>query len=391
MTNLLLFATFQQILSKILYILVAVLILLFMITIHELGHYTAGSLLGFKINEFAIGFGPKLYSRKKKNGQVFSVRAVPLGGFCAFEGEDEDSDNKEAFNNQKPWKRLIVLFAGAFFNFISAVLIAVIAFSAIGEPVLTVNKIYESSPNYANQTIEEGDILYAVDGKKVYLAAEYSEMIANAGETLEITVFRPKPGVIVKTFTPEYGEFLDFTLEKGDITARVWDEEKQDYVINTFHGIGILSQYYGRIDPAEPDVFAEIYKIRYTFGQSLGRSLPYCLRVGTVVLKTLGKLVTGKIALDSVGGPITTIDVVSQVAASDFANIFYLIMMISVNLAVFNLLPIPALDGSRMVFVLVEWIRGKPVNRKVEGIVHLVGFVFLMVFVVLIDVLKWFI
>ncbi len=391
MINLLLFATFSQIMSKILYILIALVILMFMITIHELGHYTAGTLLGFKINEFAIGFGPKIFSRtNKKNGQVFSIRALPLGGACAFEGEDEENPSSEAFNNQKPWKRLIVLFAGAFFNFLSAVLIAVIAFSAIGEPVLTISNIYESSPNYNNGTIEEGDILYAVDGTKVYLTNEYADMISSAGETLQITVFRPDEGVIVKYFSDEYGEFLTFTVNKGDITAQMFNEQTQTYEDYVFHGIGIQTQYYGYIDPSNPDVYAQIYKVKYTFGQSLGRALPYCFRVGTVILKTLGKLITGGIGLDSVGGPITTIDMMSQVAANDFANVFYLIMMISVNLAVFNLLPLPALDGARMVFVIVEWIRGKPVNRKIEAIIHFVGLAALLVFVILIDILHWF-
>ena len=110
-----------------LYILLALVILLVMITVHEFGHYCAGKILGFKINEFAIGFGPKLYSRTKKDGEVFSIRALPLGGFCAFEGEDEDGkSNPQAMNNQPAWKRLIVLLSGVGFNFLFGVLTAAI-------------------------------------------------------------------------------------------------------------------------------------------------------------------------------------------------------------------------------------------------------------------------
>ena len=130
---------FASVMSTVGRVLLAFVILMFMVLIHETGHFTAGKLLGFKINEFAIGMGPKIFSHTKKNGEVVSLRMLPLGGFCAFEGENEDgSENPASFNNQKPWKRLIVLFAGAFFNFVSAVLIAIIAFSCYGDNVAVV-------------------------------------------------------------------------------------------------------------------------------------------------------------------------------------------------------------------------------------------------------------
>ena len=110
------------------YILVAILALLLMVMIHEFGHYIAGKMLGFKINEFSVGFGPKIFQKKKKNGEVFSLRTIPLGGYCAFDGEDEKSDSPTAFNNQKAWKRLIVLFMGAFFNFLSAIIFSSASF-----------------------------------------------------------------------------------------------------------------------------------------------------------------------------------------------------------------------------------------------------------------------
>ena len=110
--------------ENIFYIFIAFIILMFMITVHEAGHYVAGRVLGFKINEFAIGMGPKLLSKTLKDGQVFSLRAIPLGGYCAFEGEEQESDNEKSFMKQKPWKRLIVLFFGAFFNFLSAIITA---------------------------------------------------------------------------------------------------------------------------------------------------------------------------------------------------------------------------------------------------------------------------
>ena len=130
MTSLLL--SISSVLNYILYIIIALLILMFLVMVHELGHYTAGKILGFKIDEFSIGFGPKLFQKKKKNGELFTIRAVPLGGYCAFDGEDTDSASSTAFNNQKPWKRLIVLVSGVLFNFLIAVVFAFILLTCVG-------------------------------------------------------------------------------------------------------------------------------------------------------------------------------------------------------------------------------------------------------------------
>ena len=125
--------TFAGVMEWIGYVLLALIALMIMIIIHELGHYTAGKLLGFEIKEFGIGFGPAIYKHKFNNGEILSVRPIPLGGFCSFLGEDEDNINPKAFNNQKPWKRIIVLFSGVFFNFLSAIVLLSIFFSCFGK------------------------------------------------------------------------------------------------------------------------------------------------------------------------------------------------------------------------------------------------------------------
>lgn len=114
------------------YVVLAIVVLLIMITVHEFGHYVAGKAFGFGIEEFAIGFGPKLYSRTRKSGEIFSVRALPIGGFCAFKGEDEDDEDPKAFNNRKPWQRIIVLVAGALMNYLLALLLIFVLFGAYG-------------------------------------------------------------------------------------------------------------------------------------------------------------------------------------------------------------------------------------------------------------------
>lgn len=350
-------------LNNIFYILIALVILMFMITVHELGHYIAGRILGFKINEFAIGMGPKIFSKKLKNDQIFSLRCLPLGGFCAFEGEDEDNPSPAAFNNQKPWKRLIVLFSGAFMNFISAVLIVIIAFSCFGDYLPYIHDIYpkESIEQSSENSLQVGDTILEINGKPVLLNVDITKMIQQAGNTSDILVLRNGEKKLLSG------------VEKGKYTV-----ESEDGTVKEYFGWGVSVAYGGN------------ERTRFTFGEALQRSLPYCFRTAGYVLETLGGLVTGLIGLDQIGGPITTIDIASQVARSGFANILMLITLISVNLAVFNLLPIPALDGSKMIFVIIEWIRGKPVNRTVEAYIHFAGLILLFGFVILVDVMKLF-
>ena len=131
----------SSVFTYILYIVIALIVLLFLVMVHEFGHYTAGKLLGFKIEEFSIGFGPKIFQRKKKNGELFTLRAIPLGGYCAFDGEDLDSNSPTAFNNQKPWKRLIVLISGVVFNFLSAVIFSFILLTTIGYEKVEVKRV----------------------------------------------------------------------------------------------------------------------------------------------------------------------------------------------------------------------------------------------------------
>ena len=367
-------ATFGSVMNSILYIFIALLILMFMITVHELGHYVAGKILKFKINEFSIGMGPKLFSRKnKKTDEVFSIRLIPLGGYCAFEGEDEEKVTEFAFNNQKPWKRLIVLFSGAFLNFVSAVIIVIIAFSIFGNTLPQVDvsleqhsiaevegiQVIETSPN----KFEKGDIILEVDGKPLYLSVDISKRIDRAPESCSVKVLRN-------------GEEIVLT----DIRKSNYYYTDDSGVVKTGYGWGISMSLGG----------PEVPKVDYSFGQALAKSVPYCLRTAGFVLETLGQLITGVLGIDQIGGPITTIDITSQVVQTGIGNVLMLITLISVNLAVFNLLPIPALDGSRMVFVVIELIAGKPVNRKVEGIIHLVGIILLFTFVILVDLLRLF-
>lgn len=424
---------FASVMQTVLHIVLAFVVLMFMILIHETGHYAAGKLLKFQINEFSIGMGPKIFSKTKKNGEIFSLRLLPLGGFCAFEGESEDKDNPKAFNNQKPWKRLIVLFSGAFFNFISAIIIAIIAFSCYGDTVAVVGKVYDYAPA-VNRELQADDIIYKVNGKRVFVlddigrymntkemtftvlrktdenGKEVYKEVEIAGVRRENYVSTILTSVDVDLYSGERklqkndtvyklngvllsksGDFaLALSQSQGDtciITVVGSDRNEYDYTVDK--SLFTQNKLVTEASPYSGVGMSVSYaKHKFGFGESFVRSFPYCGEVGMLVLRTLGGLFTGAVGIEEVGGPITTISMTSQVVATGFGNVMTLIVLISVNLAVFNLLPVPALDGCQMVFVIIEWIAGKPINRKVQGYINGIGLIVLIVLMILIDILK---
>jgi regulator of sigma E protease len=185
-------ASFGEIASYVGYILLAILILLVMITVHELGHYLAGKIFKFGIEEFAIGFGPKIISKKKKNGELISLRAIPLGGFCSFKGEDQDDSDPSAFNNKKPWQRIIVLISGALMNYITAVLVIVLMFSIYGGNAILVKDIAVDQSIPSEYCFESKDVILKANGKNVYMITDLMSAIEgkDAGELVDFTVIR---------------------------------------------------------------------------------------------------------------------------------------------------------------------------------------------------------
>lgn len=369
----------------ILYVLLAIIILLVMIVIHELGHYLAGKILKFKINEFSVGFGPKLLQRtSKKTGEKFTLRAIPLGGYCAFEDEDGLAQDKTAeavapidpfaddlttndevnfatieteaapnksFVNEKPWKRIIVLLAGGTFNLISAVLFTFVFILAVGYQTGVVTKIEDS-----RTLLKVGDEIIAVNGQKIGVMHTYNELISPIGvdETATLTVKRD--GV---TITVSDVKMLTFTKTDED-------GETQTY------------KYWG-VSLKGVDNNGKIL-------DALAYSVPYTGKLAWSILGSFGQLVTGKISLLNLSGPVGTVKMMAEVSRMNWRNILLLLPLIASNLGIFNLLPIPALDGAKVVFTVIEWIRKKPINRNVENMIHMIGLFILLGFVVVVDI-----
>ncbi len=422
-------ATAAEVFKYIGFVIVALLALMVMIVVHELGHYTAGKLLGFTIDEFAIGFGPAIFKRKnKKTGELFTLRPFPIGGFCAFHGEDADGallDDKgnqikdengnivkdpRAFTNQKPWKRLIVLFAGAFMNFLSAIVIITIYFAAYGQILPQVVTAYETP----SQVFEVGDAVLSANGKQIniMLAEDLDKAFSGLGSEAKFTVLRHGKRIKLTAHKDYYdpfeegdmitsvdGEELSAPLPYKRLSEVAGDRDTVTVVICAYDSDGNVTKSSTAtvtkgVVESDPQgyycygfgITRSIATTKLPFFLALGRSFDFSFFIVFKILASLGSLITGKVGLEAAGGTITTIGVMAKVSASGFDSFLYVVAIISANLAVMNLLPFPALDGSRMLFTLIEMIFRKPVPRKVEAIIHTVGLVLLIVFAVFLDI-----
>ena len=394
-------------------VLLAIVILLAMVTIHEFGHYLVGKWLGFKINEFAVGFGPAiLKKRSKKTGELFALRIIPLGGYCAFDGEDEGDEPEQEqpidvepfaemtadeeqtsvetpveavaeypepkgarFNDQKPWKRILVLLAGATMNYLLALFLIVVMFACFGRPVYQVVKkeapvtetptaVQTLTEEELPDTLQTGDVILKIDGKTMYMLTDYMDALDDkkAGEAMDVLLIRN-------------GEKQTVTLTlAADADIQNMSDTSTLLAAMGFTAGEGMTQTTVRENP-----FVLV-----------GNSVMYSGKVGGMVLRSLGELLTGKLSIRSMGGPVTTITVTAEAASNGIVSFLSIASFIGVNLAVFNLLPIPALDGSKVIFCLIEWIRKKPINRKVEAMIHFVGIIFLFGFAILVDLLQLF-
>ncbi len=334
-------------------ILFAILIFSFLIFVHELGHFLTAKLSGVQVNEFALFMGPAIW--KKQIGEtLYSLRCIPIGGYCAMEGEDEDTDNPRSFHKAAWWKRLIILLAGAAMNFIAGLLLVAIVFAPAKGFVAPVVESFEEFCTIDGENgLQVGDRFVEIDGEKIYLHSDFSMMLAlNEGDVHDIVVERD--GKLV--------ELDDFYLERHEVI----DEEGNKSMMLGFS--------FGTVDA--------------TFGNRI--SFIWNTAIGWVrsVRLSLQMLITGKAGFSDMSGPVGIVGTMTDVAASSettldaVLNLLYFGAFIAINLAVMNLLPIPALDGGRAVALLItvgiEAITKKKLNPKYEGYVHAAGMILLL-------------
>lgn len=382
----------------------AVVLFLLVVLVHEFGHFITAKMFGVKVNEFAIGMGPKLFKKQGKE-TLYTVRLLPIGGFCAMEGEDEDSSDDRAFCNKKPWQKFIIVAAGGIFNIILGLIFMLIV-QAVNVPgssnLIGTTEIWgfqEGVYSAAEASgLQKGDKVYAVNGYRVYCATDisYGMAFANSsnmtftvirdGEKMDIEVLmntnqRVSPIMAETSYTdlfaqamkisPSDVEFTDGTLRKNELPI-------QDFII-----------------------VGEEKNVGNVITSTGSETVAMC----RVVYMSLWKLIAGDFKMTDMSGPVGIVDAIGQVAESsmsdgftpweNFVSVFISILkvmaLITVNLGLFNLLPVPALDGGRLVFIIIEMIIRKPVPAKYESIVHFVGLMLLfalMIFVTFNDIVR---
>lgn len=338
-----------------LYIVVAILMFGFLIFIHELGHFLTARLFHVTIYEFAIGMGPKLISWKsKKNDTAYSLRALPIGGFVSMAGEDEDSEDEGSLRKKPVWQRIIVTAAGSVFNLVFGliVMLMIVSFSgAIGST--TVKSFPEGATSVQAGLLPEDEIV-EIDGKKVYVFYDLGYKISRyATKPVDMTVIRN--GEIVHLSDVTFPTIEDQGIVFGQRDFSVYTAEKT---------IGNV--------------------LKTTFFQSI-----YTVRM---VYDSLYDLVTGKLGIQQMSGPVGITTVITDAAETavqtkNASYLFTLFVILAMNLGCMNLLPIPALDGGRLVFLIFEGITRKPVNPKIESYIHFAGMI-LLLFLMLIITFK---
>lgn len=439
-----------SVLTTIALILIGVLLFELIIFIHEFGHFITAKKSGIKVNEFSLGMGPKIFSFGKGETK-YSLRIFPIGGFCAMEGEDEESPEPRAFNNAKVWKRMIVVIAGAVMNIILGFVLMFVV--VVQQDVYSSTEV-QSFPatSFSSCTgLQSGDVIKEINGYGISTSMDFNYPISTAelktvdGSTLEIykedcgnnlynmavslvqdknnklsdeqvskvnELLSKSTNEIVKAKSKEdaysvYENYYkkindacgikDYKVEKiveketrkrytADILVERNGEEKLLKDVQFFT--------YTTKDNSDPQVSIDFYvkPIDKTFGSVISQTFKQTISTCKMIYASLGGLLTGKFGLKDMSGPIGIASAVTTVASESLSSgfmsavnsIIYVMMIITVNLGLFNMLPFPALDGGRFVFLIIEAIRGKSVPRKVEAIVNGIGMGLLILLMILI-------
>lgn len=315
-----------------------IVLLGFLISIHEAGHLIVAKLCKVKVNEFAIGFGPKLWSKQGKETK-YTVRLIPLGGFCNMEGEEERSENEGSFSKTSIPKRMAIVFAGATVNILFGLLVyfTIAAFSG----TYTTNIITGTIEGYAAESfdIRENDKVIEIQGKKIKNRYDLNRVInKNNGEEVSLKIERNN-------------EIIEYKIKPTEIKAQIQDTE--NYITYYYLGVNLKS--------AEDNFINHII-----YGGLETKEFAFS------IIENLKMLFTGNVGLNQMVGPVGISEVVAK--TNGIKEFVYILALISVSLGVTNLLPIPALDGGKILILLIEAIRRKPLSEKMEINIQLIGF-----------------
>ena len=355
---------------KIIYILAAILIFGFLIAIHELGHFVAAKLCGVQVNEFSIGMGPEIFSRVKGETQ-YSLRLLPLGGFCAMEGEDEDTGDKRSFVRQGFWKKFVILAAGSFMNFVAGLLIVALLYSnAVLFLTDTISGFAPEFPYEGEHGLMVGDEFYKIDGKRTYIRGDAAMFLGlHRGDSIDLEIIRDGEHIVLK----------DFPMKRAAYTGMNGE---------TYTGFGL----YVGIHEEEATILSKVKFIWYT-----------AMDFVQMTWFSLEQIFGGSANVEDISGPVGIVSAIAEVGtqaestSEAWSSILFLAALIAVNLAVMNMLPIPALDGGRIFFLFLDAVSlalfKKTIPEKWQANINGAFFLALMLFMLAItfnDVTKLF-
>ena len=328
-------------------IVIAILIFGFLIFIHEFGHYLTARMFKVGINEFALGMGPKIVTKvSKKTGIAYSLRLLPIGGFVSMVGEDEDSTDENALNNKPVWQRMIIVSAGAFMNILVGVLVVLVIVCSTKNLATNIIAEFDEGSNLQEYGLQVDDRVIKVGGQSVHIGRDMVEAIMFNG------------------ISP-----VDVTVERNGETIVLKNVE--------FKKMSQSGMTFGRMD----------FKV-YPEGRSLNNivkhTVYYSKSTVNMIWKSLIYLVTGRVGVEQMSGPIGVTSAIGDAAKTGMTNLLDLCAMLALNLGIFNMLPFPALDGGRLVFMVYELIFRKPIKREIEGYIHFAGLCLLMLLMVIV-------
>ena len=418
-----LLVSFAAVKAKIIPILIAVLFFGLIIIIHEVGHFLFAKLFGVKVNEFAIGMGPTILKKQGKETK-YALRLFPIGGFVSMEGEEENSEDSRAYCNQKVWKRMIIISAGAVFNLILGL---IICFFLVGSEELTgtreILQFYDGAVSCQQEGLAQGDEILEIDGKHVFSDYDISFLMQrNTSGTYEIVVRRNGEKITLPevhfgkrtagnfSYSPECvisdvsGKMKDAGLDNGDkilsvngVSVSTGEELYAQISADEDYTYDFVLERQGQEITVSQAKLATATVVDFVllgeetgFLTVLSGGFRYALTLGRVVYLSLFDLLRGQYGFNDLAGPIGTISVITDIAqestaSADWSSLFMIMAMITINIGLFNLLPVPALDGGHLFFMFFELIFRKKIPQKYESYIHATGLILLLIFMAVIS------
>ena len=364
-------------------IIIALVMFGILVAIHEFGHFAVAKLSGIKVNKFAIGMGPVIFKFTKGETE-YSLRLFPVGGYCAMEGEDESSDDSRAFRNKPVKNRIGVVIAGPVMNLILGF---VLSFVTVGffSDIIKTNTVREFYPNaMSEQTgLMAGDEIISMDGTRIFTTSDISYKFTNSKDgVFDLVVKRDGKKIKLNDvkFYREYYYYIEGPTDEIPYEHYVTFDTREEYTGDE------------KLEVAETNVDFKVFKEeKKTFINMVSYAVRDSLSTARLIWMSYIDLIRGKYGLNDLSGPVGIVTAIGTVRTYGIESLMNLIVMITINLGIFNLLPLPALDGGRLVFLIIEGIRKKPVPPEKEGMVHLIGmacFIILMGVITVSDILK---